>query len=170
MASGPMLELLDRAVERSRKAGVLVIVNDRADQAALAGADGVHVGQTDLRPADVRRMVGPNAIVGRSTHNLAQAREACDGPISYLAIGPVFATSTKVDADPVVGLDGVREAATLAAARHLPLIAIGGITLATAPQVLAAGAHEVAVISDLLVGDPAVRIEEYCRALSGLTL
>jgi thiamine-phosphate pyrophosphorylase len=170
LASGPLLRLVDMAVERSHRAGARLIVNDRADVAAIAGAAGVHVGQTDLSPADVRRLVGSSAIVGRSTHDEAQAEAACLEPISYLAIGPVFGTTSKAGADPVVGIAGVRRAVALAARRGLPVVAIGGITLEQAPAVLRAGAAAIAVISDLLDGDPGARIVRYQQTVESLTL
>ena len=128
-----------------------LILDDRADLAALAGWHGVHVGQLDLSPAGARAVMG-QGIIGLSTHTDDQLRAgesalaAIAGP-SYLAIGPVFATSTKLNPDPVVGLDGVRRARSLTTR---PLVAIGGITRATAPAVLAAGATSIAVISDAL--------------------
>jgi len=131
-----------------------VIVNDRADVAALTGADGVHVGQDDLSVVDARRVVGPAAIVGLSTHSLAQATDALTLPLSYLAIGPVHPTGSKATGYTALGLDVVREVAALTRPRGLPLVAIGGITLERAPLVLAAGASSVCVISDLLRGDP----------------
>jgi thiamine-phosphate pyrophosphorylase len=129
------------------------------------------VGQTDLAPADVRRLIGGTAIVGRSTHSAAQADAASREPISYLAIGPVFATASKgATVDPVVGLDGVRAAAEIAARASLPVVAIGGITLERAPGVLRAGAASVAVIADLLQGDPAARVRAFGQTLESLTL
>jgi thiamine-phosphate pyrophosphorylase len=169
--SGALLDLIDTAVERTHRAGARIIVNDRADLALVAGADGVHVGQTDLPPAAVRRISGESFLVGRSTHTVGQVDAACREPVSYVAIGPVFATASKVGAtDPPVGIEGVRNAAGRAAARQLPVVAIGGVTLERAPSLLAAGAASVAVISDLLTGDSAARIRQYQKALSGLTL
>jgi thiamine-phosphate pyrophosphorylase len=169
--SGALLDLIDTAVERSHQAGARIIVNDRADLALIAGADGVHVGQTDLPPAAVRRLSGRGFVVGRSTHTDEQVDAACQEPVSYVAIGPVFPTTSKAGAaDPAVGIDGVRSAVGRAAARSVPVVAIGGVTLESAPLVLAAGAESVAVISDLLVGSPAARIRAYQKALSGLTL
>lgn len=171
IASGPFLDLIDAALARSHAAGARLVVNDRADLARMAGADGVHVGLTDLAPADVRRLVGDAAIVGRSTHSAAQAEAVCREPISYLAIGPVFATTSKgAGVDPVVGLEGVAEVASIASRASLPVVAIGGITLERAPAVLGAGAASVAVIADLLRGDPAARVREFTRALGTLTL
>jgi thiamine-phosphate pyrophosphorylase len=169
--TGALLDLVDTAVERSQRAGARIIVNDRADLALVAGADGVHVGQMDLPPASVRRISGEAFVVGLSTHTDEQVDRACLEPVSYVAIGPVFSTASKVGAtDPVVGIDGVRSAAGRVARRRIPIVAIGGVTLDSAPRILAAGAASVAVISDLLIGDPAARIRQYQKALSGLTL
>ncbi len=133
-----------------------LILNDRADLAALLGW-GVHVGQGDLSPADARRLVGER-VIGVSTHTEKQIlRCAQDDNLSvadYVAIGPVFATSTKPDAEPVVGLDGVRRARTLTTK---PLVAIGGITLENARSVMDAGADSVAVISGLFMPGMTVR-------------
>jgi thiamine-phosphate pyrophosphorylase len=171
LPDGALLELIDAAVERTHRAGARLIVNDRADLALMAGADGVHVGQTDLPPAAVRRISGDAFLVGRSTHTDEQVEAACREPVSYVAIGPVFQTASKAGStDPAVGLAGVRSAAERAAARSMPVVAIGGLTLDSAPRVLAAGAASVAVISDLLVGNPAARVRQYNKALSNLTL
>jgi thiamine-phosphate pyrophosphorylase len=124
-----------------------LILNDRADLAVLADFDGVHVGQGDLSPANARRVVGSDRIVGVSTHTDGQARIANESCADYVAIGPVFATGTKPDASPVVGLEGVRRARSLTTK---PLVAIGGITLTNARSVIDAGADSVAVISALL--------------------
>ncbi|HVJ05529.1 MAG TPA: thiamine phosphate synthase [Candidatus Saccharimonadales bacterium] len=131
--------------------GIMLIMNDRADLCLAAGFDGVHVGQDDLSPEGVRRIVGTERIVGLSTHNLAQVTEALTKPVDYLAIGPVFATGSKQNPDPVVGLDGVSEVRKLrdATGRDLPLVAIGGITRDNAASVLKAGADSVAVIGDI---------------------
>jgi thiamine-phosphate pyrophosphorylase len=170
LPSGPFLELVDAAVHRSRAARARVVVNDRADLARMGDADGVHLGQTDLAPAEARRLLGPAAILGRSTHDEAQTRDACREPISYVAIGPVFGTSSKANPDPLVGLEGVHRAAQLAGDQDLPVVAIGGITLERAAEVLRAGATAVAVIADLLEGDPVRRIALYQRELESLTL
>jgi len=167
-ASGRWLfETASELATLARSAGAIFIVNDRADVARLAGAGGVHVGQDDLAPAMVRPLVGSDAIIGRSTHTIDQIESALEEPVDYLAIGPVFPTSTKEAADRPVGLGGVRAAAARAAARGLPVVAIGGVTLERAPAIVDAGASAVAVISDLLAGgDPAVRVREYLEALS----
>jgi len=129
-----------------RQAGALYLIDDRADIAALCQA-GVHVGQQDLPCEAVRRIVGPDALVGFSTHNEAQLRAAAAEPASYLALGPIFSTSSKQNADPVVGLERLAE---LRALTTLPLVAIGGITRHQAHSVWRAGADSVAVIGDLM--------------------
>ena len=123
-----------------------LILNDRADLAVLAGFDGVHVGQDDISPEDARRIVGPDRIVGVSTHTYEQVRIADQSCADYIAIGPVFVTRTKRKPDPVIGLDGVRRARALT---HKPLVAIGGLTRHNARNVADAGANSIAVISAL---------------------
>jgi thiamine-phosphate pyrophosphorylase len=163
---GVLLALVDEVAALARSAGAAVVVNDRVDVAGAAGV-GVHVGQHDLPPAAARRLLGPDALVGVSTHTPLQLDAALRAAVSYVAYGPVFTTATKADPDPVVGLDGVRAAARRAAAAGVPLVAIGGITLATAPAVIAAGAATVAVIADLLVTDetPEARARRFLMAL-----
>jgi len=163
--SGAMLDLASAMQAEAARAGATLIVNDRADVAALAGAGGVHLGQDDLSPADARRLVGPQAIVGWSTHTAEQVTAALGLPISYLAIGPVFGTGTKDTGYEAVGLEAVRAAAAAAAPVGVPVVGIGGITLERAPAVIAAGASSVAVISDLLVGDPEARVRAFITAL-----
>jgi thiamine-phosphate pyrophosphorylase len=165
MESGAMLDLAGALVEDARPGGAMVIVNDRADVAALSGAAGVHVGQEDLTPQDARRVVGPDALVGLSTHTSGQIARALDEPIAYFAVGPVFGTATKATGYDALGVAAVQRAAKAAASRTLPLVAIGGITLATARQVIDAGADSVAVITDLLEGDPEARVREYLTVL-----
>lgn len=138
-----------------------LIMNDRADLCLAAGFDGLHVGQDDLSPESARRIIGPSRWLGVSTHNPEQLSEADKTSADYLAIGPVFATSSKANPDPVVGLAGVRRARELT---RKPLVAIGGITRANAPSVIEAGADSVAVISDLL-RDPRKSAEEFFRIL-----
>ena len=128
--------------------GCRLIMNDRADLAVLAGFAGVHVGQGDLSPEDARRVVGVERWVGVSTHNDEQVREANETSADYIAVGPVFATGTKVDAEAVIGLEGVRRARALT---KKPIVGIGGITRANAKSVIDAGADSVAVISGLFV-------------------
>jgi thiamine-phosphate pyrophosphorylase len=138
-----------------------LIMNDRADLCMAAEFDGVHVGQDDLLPESVRRIVGPDHWLGVSTHNPEQLLEADLTSADYLAIGPVFSTSSKDRPDPVVGLEGVRRARALT---RKPLVAIGGITRANAASVIEAGADSVAVISDLL-REPRKSAEEFFRIL-----
>jgi thiamine-phosphate pyrophosphorylase len=165
MPTGAWLELADQMRPRAQSAGATLVVNDRVDIASLAGADGVHLGQDDLAPSDARELLGSGAIVGLSTHTDAQLAAACREPISYLAIGPVFSTMTKATGHASVGLAGVGRAVRAAGAVGLPVVAIGGITLADAPQLLAAGAAAVAIISDLFVGDLRDRAAAYLAAL-----
>jgi thiamine-phosphate pyrophosphorylase len=168
VSSSAYLKLSEEVVSRARKAGATVIVNDRADIARLAGADGVHLGQDDLEPAAARRILGGEAIVGLSTHSIEQVRLACRQPIDYLAVGPIFRTSTKETGDKAVGTELVSEARTalLVAGLDTPIVAIGGITLDRARSVIQAGASSVAVISDLLsAGNPEARVREYLSAL-----
>jgi thiamine-phosphate pyrophosphorylase len=134
-----------------QSSGVRIIINDRPDIAAIAGATGVHVGQDDLPVEDARKICRPPLWVGVSTHNLNQLREADATSADYIAVGPIFPTSTKENPDPVVGLDLLRAARQLT---RKPLVAIGGVTVESAADVFAAGADSVAVIKDLaLAGD-----------------
>jgi thiamine-phosphate pyrophosphorylase len=160
------LEIASRVVELAHTHDALVIVNDRADIAYLAGADGVHVGQDDLSPSEVRSVVGGRAIVGLSTHTIDQMMIAVRQPVTYVAIGPVFGSVTKATGYDAVGLNMVHTAATCAHQANLPMVAIGGITLETAASVLHAGAASVAVISDLLAtGDPQARVRAFLDRL-----
>jgi len=136
-----------------------LIMNDRADLCLAAEFDGVHVGQEDLSPESVRKIIGSERWLGVSTHNPEQIQEADSA--DFLAIGPVFSTSSKDKPDPVVGLEGVRRARALT---RKPLVAIGGITRANAASVIEAGADSVAVISDLL-REPRKSAEEFFRVL-----
>ncbi len=140
------------ALTVARQRDVTLIINDRADVALAAGAPGVHLGQDDLPPEAARNLLGDDAIVGFSTHNVAQAIAAAEFPVDYIAIGPIFETGTKANPDPVVGLDGLR--AVRKAIGELSLVAIGGITIENAASVIEAGADSVAVISALLSGGP----------------
>lgn len=161
-ASGAFLETSRIIIEALRGQSVSVILNDRADLAVLAGAQGVHIGQDDLPAAAVRAIVGPDRLVGCSTHTTHQVGEALGAGVDYIAVGPVFMTSTKDTGYGPRGLDLVR----YAAATGRPVVAIGGITLDTAADVIAAGATSVAVISDLLsAGDPAQRVRDFLVAL-----
>lgn len=163
--SGAFLDLAQAVVCDADAAGATVVINDRADIAAISGAHGLHVGQDDLTPRDARKVVGPSSWLGLSTHTEAQWTTALDEPVSYIAIGPVFGTGTKATGYEAVGLDTVRRVAAAAAARDLPVVAIGGITLDRAASVIASGAASVAVISDLLIGHPEVRAREFIDAL-----
>jgi thiamine-phosphate pyrophosphorylase len=164
LASGEFLSLAKDLVKLIRKhnaentedrgdAEILILINDRADIALMSGADGVHVGQDDLQPKDLRASAALRElrVVGVSTHNLDQLRAAVDQPADYFAIGPVFTTSSKLNPDPVVGLQGVSAARALLDARgdRRPLVAIGGVTPDNAPDVFRAGADSVAMISAL---------------------
>ncbi len=155
--------MLDHARELKKRLGnsVTLIMNDRADLCLAADFNGVHVGQDDLSSESVRKIIGPKRWLGVSTHNPEQLREADLTSADYLAIGPVFATTSKEKPDPVVGLDGVRRARALT---RKPLVAIGGITRANAASVIEAGADCVAVISDV-VRDPRKSAEEFFRIL-----
>lgn len=149
------------AVAVAAQCGVQLIINDRVDVVLAVGAQGVHLGQDDLPPEAARKLLGAEAIVGYSTHNVEQAIHASKLPIDYLAIGPIFATVTKSDTAPVLGLDGLR--AVRRAIGEFPLVAIGGITLANAREVIEAGADSVAIISALL--SPPDRITEATKTL-----
>ena len=161
--SGTTRQMLAEARElRARLGpGVKLIMNDRADLCLAAQYDGLHVGQDDLLPESARRIIGPTRWLGVSTHNPEQLAEADETSADYLAIGPIFATSSKANPDPVVGLAGLRRARELT---RKPLVAIGGITRANACSVIEAGADAVAVISDLLP-DPRKSAEEFLKIL-----
>jgi thiamine-phosphate pyrophosphorylase len=155
--------MLDDARELRVRLGptVRLVINDRADLCVAAQYDGLHIGQDDLSPESARRIIGPDRWLGVSTHNPEQLAEADKTSADYLAIGPIFATPSKANPDPVVGLEGVRRARELT---RKPLVAIGGITRANARSVIEAGADAVAVISGLL-RDPRKSAEEYLRVL-----
>lgn len=139
-----------RVAAAFRTSGTCFVVNDRADIALALGADGVHVGQEDLPPDIVRGLIGADMLLGYSTHNAGQLAARVCRAADYLAIGPAFDTSSKVNPDPVVGLAGVREARLLTAK---PLVAIGGIDLSNADDVFAAGADSVSMISSLSIAN-----------------
>jgi len=136
-----------RALRRVLPSQVALILNDRADLALAAAAEGVHVGQDDIPADSARRIVGPDRIVGLSTHNPEQVREADATKADYVAVGPVFATVSKDNPDPVIGLEGVRQARALT---QKPIVAIGGIAVENCRSVIEAGADSVAVIAELL--------------------
>lgn len=164
LPSSVFLEVCDAVVALAHEAGALVIVNDRVDLARLSGASGVHVGQDDLPVAEARALLGTEAVIGFSTHSVAQIESALRQPSSYVAVGPVFGTRTKATGYEAVGLRLVSDAVGLCGER--PVVAIGGITLENAASVIGAGAACVAVIGDLLAGGkPEERVRAYCRAL-----
>ena len=187
LASGPLFELATELATAARESGATFILNDRADLARMIGVRpgsdlgqtrvrprsdpgltpvvGVHVGQTDLPPADARAIVGPDALVGLSTHSADELHAAMREPVDYVAVGAVFQTSIKGPTHPTVGVEFVRQAAVLGAAHGKPIVAIGGITLDTARPIIDAGASSVAIISDLLAGDPVERARQYLSVL-----
>ncbi len=148
MAAREFYEQAKAAVDVAVERGVQLIINDRVDVALAVGAHGVHLGQDDMPPDAARNLLGPNAVIGYSTHNIEQAIAATNLPIDYLAIGPIFATTTKSDTAPVLGLEGLRTVRQAIGA--FPLVAIGGISQANAREVIEAGADSVAVINALL--------------------
>ena len=165
--SAQFLAWCDEIVGDARSYDALVIVNDRADIAVLSGAAGVHVGQQDLGVATVRSLMPEPAIVGLSTHTSTELERSVNTAVSYVSVGPAYETATKDTWHAPVGLDLVRQAIHLRRSR--PVVAIGGITLERAPEVLGAGATSVAVISDLLMGgDPERRVRDYVSALAPL--
>ncbi len=161
-SSGDFLKLADILVARADRRDALLIINDRADIARLSGAAGVHVGQEDLPVDDVRSTLPPPAIVGLSTHDERQLDAAIQLNPTYVAVGPVFQTSTKATGYSARGLDFVRQAA----GRGKPLVAIGGLTMDNVVDVVRAGALGIAVITDLLNGDPEARTREFIERLA----
>jgi thiamine-phosphate pyrophosphorylase len=164
--SAPARRYLDSSrelAETLRPRGVSFFVNDRPDVAALAGATGVHVGQEDLDVEQARRVVGRDRLVGVSTHNLEQFKRAAASSADYIAVGPIYDTSTKANLDPVVGVDLLRRVRRLS---DKPVVAIGGITLEHAASVIEAGADSIAVISGILrASDPGQRARQYIKTL-----
>lgn len=149
LSSGELLRWAEIAVNAARGRGCEIIINDRADVALVAHARGVHVGQDDLSVAGARRVLGNDAIVGVSTHTIEQARAADSMEVDYVAIGPAYATDSKADADAPLGPDYIRQVRDVV---QKPLVAIGGITLERAPELLSTGVDAVAVISALKNG------------------
>ena len=164
--TAPARELLETSRSLASiltRSQVSFIVNDRPDVAALCGADGVHVGQDDLAPDQARSLVSKEKLVGVSTHNLEQFREAVATSADYLAVGPIFSTASKANPDPVVGTELIRKVRGLT---DKPIVAIGGITLGTAASVIEAGADCVCVISDILrAPDISRRAQHYLDAV-----
>jgi thiamine-phosphate pyrophosphorylase len=162
-SSRQYLDTSRELAETLRPHGLTFIVNDRPDVAFLAGANGVHVGQDDLDVEQARRVLGGDKLVGISTHNLGQFERAAKTSADYIAAGPVFGTSSKVNPDPVVGLDFLRRVRALT---DKPIVAIGGITLDRAAAVIESGADAVAVISGILnAPDPGERAKQYLNIL-----
>lgn len=151
----------EEALSVARSMGVRLIINDRVDIALALSADGVHLGQDDLPPTAARALLGDEAIIGFSTHSIEQAIVAARLPVDYIAVGPIFQTSSKENPDPVVGLDGLRRVRQVVG--NIPLVAIGGIRPENIPYVLKAGADSVACIS-LLIAQPA-EIESRTREI-----
>ncbi len=160
-ASRDLYPQAEAALQIARKHDVRLIINDRVDVALALGADGVHLGQTDMPVEAARRLLGERVIVGISTHNLEQAKLAANMPVDYVAFGPIFKTSTKENPDPIAGLEALRGVRTIVGS--LPVVAIGGITLANAGEAWKAGADAVSSIA-ALVSDPS-RIPENMRQM-----
>jgi thiamine-phosphate pyrophosphorylase len=137
----------ESAIRIARHRGVKIIINDRVDIALALEADGVHLGQDDLAPEAARRLLGQAAIIGYSTHNLTQAHHAVEMPVDYVAIGPIFSTTTKASSNPAVGLEGIKRVREAIGA--MPLVAIGGITSENIGAVLESGAEAAALIKDI---------------------
>jgi thiamine-phosphate diphosphorylase len=162
LAAGPMTTLAIRIREAIASSGAILLVNDRADVAAASGAAGVHLGDEDVPPEVARACLGEEAIVGFSTHSLSDVDRASRLPVDYLGFGPVFESPTKAGVREARGVDALAEAVT---ASRLPVVAIGGVTLETAPLLWRAGAASVAVISELeRAADPAELVRAYLHA------
>jgi thiamine-phosphate pyrophosphorylase len=146
----PVYELASQVGRLVQAKGAQFVVNDRADVALMLGADGIHVGQEDLLPSEVRKIVGDRMFIGYSTHNEAQLRAGDREPVDYLALGPLFDTSSKQNPEPTVG---VAESARIRAITTKPLVGIGGITRVNVREVFDAGVDSAAVISDFLADD-----------------
>lgn len=148
VASQEFYESAREALRIARNSGAKIIINDRVDIALAVKADGVHLGQDDLPAVEARKILGEKAIIGLSTHNILQAIEAVKLPIDYIAIGPIFTTTTKETPDKIIGLDGLKK--VRAAIGDFPLVAIGGINASNLPAVFDSGANSTAIISGLL--------------------
>jgi thiamine-phosphate pyrophosphorylase len=146
--AGEWLDDASEAIRIAKLAGVYVLINDRVDIAVAAGADGVHLGQNDMPPEAARRLLGDRAIIGYSTHTIDQVREALKLPVDYIAFGPIFSTSTKLDTSPIVGSDRLNT--VRAELGELPLVAIGGINARNVVNVIEAGADSAAMIGAIL--------------------
>jgi thiamine-phosphate pyrophosphorylase len=162
-SSRKLFESARRLSSQLTPQGVSFVVNDRADVASLVDAGGVHVGQEDLGVEEARSVIGSGKLVGVSTHNLEQFERAAATSADYIAVGPVFSTSTKANPDPVIGIDFIRR---VRAFTGKPIVAIGGITLCRAADVIRAGADCVAVSSDILLApDPGKRARQFIELL-----
>jgi thiamine-phosphate pyrophosphorylase len=147
LSSGEFFADAAAAVKIARAAKIRILINDRVDIALMAAADGVHLGQDDLPAAAARKLLGPDAVIGLSTHSIQQIREALsDGNADYIAFGPIFPTSTKTDHEPLVGLETLSQVRELVGV--VPLVAIGGINRKNLASVLRAGAESAAMISE----------------------
>ncbi|MGH9320758.1 MAG: thiamine phosphate synthase, partial [Vicinamibacteria bacterium] len=146
LSAREFLSWAETAREASSESGIRLVINDRVDVALLVGADGVHLGQDDISPESARKILGPGAIVGLSTHSLEEAGSSTRAPVDYVAIGPIFETSTKLGGPDPIGIEG---ALAVRAVVRRPLVAIGGITLERAPALFEAGIDGLAVISAL---------------------
>lgn len=165
LGSGDTLAAAEVLRRLTRRYGALFIINDRVDVAKLSGADGVHLGQSDLPVEGARRLLGPDSVIGLSTHSPEEAREAEHLGADYISFGPVYPTRTKGDAESPRGLKLLAETRR---ATRLPIVAIGGITEENAPGVLGAGADAVAMVSELLLSpDPAKKAASVIKALGG---
>jgi len=164
LPSGRFHDQAEAALRVARARGARVIINDRVDIALALKADGVHLGQQDLSPVVARQILGPDAIIGLSTHNKEQAKEGVSFPIDYLAAGPIFRTHSKQDSDPILGLEGLCDIRRMV--NNLPLVAIGGITFEQAPEVFKAGADCIALIGALLSSPQEIEVKT--KAFSAL--
>jgi thiamine-phosphate pyrophosphorylase len=161
--AGDLLYQVERILAFAPR-GAQVIVNDRVDVALIAGAAGVHLGQTDLSIRESRRILGSDRVIGFSTHNLEQALEADKLPLDYVAVGPIFSTGTKENPEPVVGVENL---AAICKTIAKPVVAIGGIRLENAEEVLKAGAASIAVIRDILSSsNPMSRVQSWIQRLA----
>jgi len=149
MSDAALIPIVRRVLRRCRNAGANLIINDRVDLVRKSGADGIHLGQSDLSPAEARDYLGDRVIIGLSTHNESQFMAAQNAPVNYVSLGPIFRTSTKSDSNPEVGLALLRRLAPIS---RIPVVAIGGIRLKHAAEVWRTGAAAVAVISDICKG------------------
>jgi thiamine-phosphate pyrophosphorylase len=162
LSSGEFFADAAAALKIAREARVRILINDRTDVALMSGADGVHLGQDDLPAAAARKLLGPAAVIGVSTHSIQQVRDAlADGNADYFAFGPIFPTSTKTDREPIVGLKDLAQVRELIG--EIPLVAIGGINRANFASVLRAGADSAAMISEFYL--PPIEISSQFRSL-----